>query len=90
MGSKDALVFGVLQRISVRRHNWHLALGAEAAAVSCRCRCGLSHQLEDEDVVQVLKSKTAGAALRKATRETLSLAYYPCGRSLSQAAGTIC
>lgn len=22
------------------------------------CRCGLSHQLQDEDVVQVLKSKT--------------------------------
>ena len=23
------------------------------------CRCGLQHALEDEDVVQVLKSKTA-------------------------------
>ena len=29
----------------------------------CRlpCRCGLSHSLDDEDVVQVLKSKTAAA-----------------------------
>lgn len=25
------------------------------------CRCGLSHSLDDEDVVQVLKSKTAAA-----------------------------
>ena len=33
----------------------------------CRCRCGLSHPLEDEDVVQIVKKKvTEGAPPRAA------------------------
>ena len=31
------------------------------SCVDCLYRCGLSHSLDDEDVVQVLKSKTAAA-----------------------------